>query len=469
MAGEKEKAALSSVIAALFLTAIKIVVGIFTGSLGIISEALHSAMDLCAAGITFFAVRFSDKPADVKHNYGHGKMESFSALVEVLILWVTCVWIIYEAVNKIFFGQSLEVTGSYWGIAVLFIAIIIDVSRSRLLSKVAKKHGSQALEADALHFASDVWSSCVVIIGLICVWAGDAFGIGWLKFADPIAALGVAVLVIKVSIKLAKSAINVLLDAAPKGIQQDISYEAKSADGVIEVKEIRVRLSGASLFIDVAICVDRSLSLSEVNSVTEDVKSRVRKKIPNSDITVITYPVDIVEGTEEDVYRTVKNVVASHPECSNIHNMHVYESGGDKRLTAHIELKKNLTLKESHELSHRIEREIDDNLKSVSGVSITFEYAEQKAKATQISDENVEKIKAGIFDIVKDIDGSLDCHDIELYRKGDRMSAFLHCALGEDYTVDRLKIMADKVKSELKKNVEGLESVHIHFEPFEER
>jgi len=469
MAGEKQRAAASSVIAAVFLTVMKAAVGVITGSLGIISEALHSVMDLFAAGITFFAVRFADKPADVKHNYGHGKMESLSAAIEVLILWGTCVWIIYEAARKIFFGQSLEIEGSYFGIAVLIVAIIIDISRSRLLKKVARKHNSQALEADALHFSSDVWSSCVVIAGLVCVWAGETLGIGWLKYADPIAALGVAALVIKVSFKLGRETLNVLLDAAPKGTKEKILADTASVDGVAEVGDIRVRASGAALFIDLTIGVDRNCSMNEVNAVAGRVKSKLREKIPNCDIVVVTYPVDTEQGAGEDVYRTVKNIVGAHSECANIHNVHVYESESGRRLAAHVELKKNLTLKESHALSHRIEREIYGALESVSGVSITFEFADQKADAAIMSDEKIGEIINGIRKTVAGIDASLDCHDIELFKKGDKMSAFLHCASCGDLTVDRLKALADRLKSELKKNIGGLESVHIHFEPSEEQ
>jgi cation diffusion facilitator family transporter len=468
MSKEKQKAALSSVVAAIFLTSMKVVVGVFTGSLGIVSEALHSAMDLFAAGITFFAVRFADKPADKEHNYGHGKMESFSALVEVLILWATCIWIIYEAAEKIFFGQSVEISGSYWGIAVLVVAIIIDVSRSRMLSRVAKKHGSQALEADALHFASDVWSSCVVIVGLICVWVGDQWNIQWLKYADPIAALGVAALVIKVSIKLGRETINVLLDAAPKGMHAEILGEARSVNGVIEVRDIRVRPSGALNFIDITVGIDRNENYRAANDITEEVKARIQGRVPKSDVVVSTYPVDKVEDASADIYRTVKKIVDSYPECANIHNIHVYESEGKRRIAAHIELKENLTLKASHELSHRIEKEIDRAFADISGVSITFECADQKASATEMSAGEIEDIKEKIRSLVDGADGKLDCHEIELYKKSEGMSAFLHCATSEDYTVDRLKTLSDSIKLELKKNIGGLKSVHIHFEPFGE-
>ena len=208
MKNEKQSVALSSVVAAVFLTFTKIIVGIFTGSLGVLSEAAHSALDLGAAIVTFWAVRFSDKPADQDHHYGHGKIESFSALMETALLLLTCVWIIYQAAQKLLFGKPLVVSGSWWGIAIMVISIVINISRAKALKRIAQKYNSQALEADALHFSSDVWSALVVIGGLLCVWCGAKFKIPIMNYGDPVAALGVSLLVIVVSFKLGKRTVD---------------------------------------------------------------------------------------------------------------------------------------------------------------------------------------------------------------------------------------------------------------------
>jgi len=185
---EKKSVALSSVFASLLLTITKFVVGILTGSIGIISEAAHSALDLAAAIMTYFAVKIGDKPADESHPYGHGKVESVSALGETGLLFITSIWIVYEAVHRLFL-KNVEIDVTWYAFAVIILSIVVDYSRSRALKKVADKTQSQALEADALHFSSDIWSSAVVLIGLIFV----SFGI---KGADAIAAMGVAVFVI---------------------------------------------------------------------------------------------------------------------------------------------------------------------------------------------------------------------------------------------------------------------------------
>ena len=206
MRAEKRSVASNSVFAAIAITALKIVVGITTGSLGILSEALHSGLDLIAAIITLLSVRVSDKPADADHQYGHGKFENFSAFIETGLLLLTCFYIVYEAIKRLFF-HHVEIEPSIAAFAVMFISIAVDYWRSRALGKIAEKYDSQALQADALHFSTDIWSSAVVIVGLTVVLAGRKFGIPWLVDADPISALFVAGVVMFVSTRLARKTI----------------------------------------------------------------------------------------------------------------------------------------------------------------------------------------------------------------------------------------------------------------------
>ncbi len=218
MRGEKRAVASNSVLAALAVTAFKVVVGVTTGSLGILSEAAHSGLDLIAAVITLLSVRVSDKPADLQHQYGHGKVENFSAFIETGLLLLTCVWIVYEAVRRLFFHHA-HVEPSLAAFLVLFVSMAVDFWRSRALGRIASKYDSQALEADALHFSTDIWSSGVVVLGLALVLAGRAYGITWLADADPVAALVVAVIVVYVSSRLARRTIDALLDAAPAEVR----------------------------------------------------------------------------------------------------------------------------------------------------------------------------------------------------------------------------------------------------------
>jgi cation diffusion facilitator family transporter len=467
MTVDKQKAALSSVVAAVFLTTMKIAIGLFTGSLGILSEALHSGLDLCAAAITFFAVKVSDKPADSKHHYGHGKIESFSALIETVLLFVTCGWIIYEAVEKLFFGKDVELIGVQWGILAMGISIVVDVSRVKVLKKAAKEHGSQALEADALHFSSDVWSSSVVIAGLICVGIGDYFNLPLLKYADPIAALGVALLVIKVSFKLGKETIDVLLDTAPKGMREMLEKEIAQISGVLQVADIRIRPSGALQYIDVNVGIDPGQSHKAVHSIVHEIRDRIAGKIKRCNVMVSTFPLNSPGLTDLSMNKILEEIVAEIPSCTHIHNIHVYELGGRKNITAHIELSKNLTLQESHELSHLISDNIREVIKDIDNVNIYFECSEEAVLAEDITGMRTEIVDK-IRETVSKIDGGINCHDIRLYSKGDRISTFLHCAVSGCFTVDKLEGLSHAIKYELRKNVNPLENVHIHFEPIEE-
>lgn len=279
---EKLGVALNSVFAAIFLTASKIIVGVMTGSLGILSEALHSALDLVAAAITYFSVRVSDKPADDDHHFGHGKIENLSALIETVLLLVTCIWIVYEATHRLTTGNwEIEVT--YWSYIVVVSSIIIDVWRSRALMKAAKKFNSQALEADALHFSTDIWSSAVVLLGLIC----SNFGIYW---ADSVAALGVAFIVIGVSYSLGKKAIVVLLDQAPAGMKDEIRELAVSINEVKSISQIRIRNAGADYFVDITAQANYDMSFVQAHELSHKIEHAVQAKISRCDVTVHLEP-----------------------------------------------------------------------------------------------------------------------------------------------------------------------------------
>lgn len=282
MRNEKTKVALISVFAAIFLTGFKLIIGLVTGSLGILSEALHSGLDLIAAAITFFSVRVSDKPADKRHNYGHGKIENFSAFIETALLLITCVLIIYEAVHRLVTGKTdIEVT--IWSYVVVVSSIVIDFTRSRALYKVAKKYNSQALEADALHFSTDIWSSVVVLIGLICANFG-------FFFADSVAALVVAMIVLVVSYQLGKRATNVLLDKQPEDSFTKVEEVLKTIPEIIRYHNLRIRESGADTFIDVNIHVSPELTNKQAHAICDKIEDEVRKVIKRADVFVHAEP-----------------------------------------------------------------------------------------------------------------------------------------------------------------------------------
>ncbi|MDD4970954.1 MAG: cation diffusion facilitator family transporter [Paludibacter sp.] len=286
MVQEKKNVALGSVIAAIFITGFKLIIGLLTGSLGIISEALHSGLDMVAAIITYFSVRVSDKPADREHNYGHGKVENLSALIETILLLVTCVWIIYEAIHRLTSGETkIEVTA--WSYIVVVCSIVIDYTRSRALYRVAKKHNSQALEADALHFSTDIWSSTVVLFGLICYQF-----LGWYR-ADSIAALLVAVIVLYVSYQLGRKAIDVLLDKSPVNTTKTVHEILKQHPEVLKYHGLKARTAGADTFIKFNVHFDPDLSLREVHEVCDKIEAEIKKLVVRSEVYIHAEPEEI--------------------------------------------------------------------------------------------------------------------------------------------------------------------------------
>jgi cation diffusion facilitator family transporter len=292
---DKRSAALSSVIAAIGLTTFKLIVGLLTNSLGILAEAAHSGLDLVAAAMTYFAVQVSDKPADKEHPFGHGKIENISALFETLLLLVTSGWIIYEAVQRLFF-VNVKVQASIWSFIVMGTSIVIDYTRSRILYKAARKYKSQALEADALHFSTDIWSSSVVILGLIGLTiASRVPGLDWMHKADAIAALIVAIIVIYISGELGWRTVSALLDTAPRGLADKVETAAASINGVVDAHAIRIRPSGAHTFIDLHITMDGNCTLNEAHAATEVIEKAIHDIISPVDITVHVEPVEVME------------------------------------------------------------------------------------------------------------------------------------------------------------------------------
>ncbi|MCX5748892.1 MAG: cation diffusion facilitator family transporter [Candidatus Saganbacteria bacterium] len=281
---EKQSVALLSVFAAVFLTSSKLVIGLLTGSLGIISEALHSGLDLVAAVVTYFSVRISDKPADHDHQYGHGKIENLSAFIETVLLLITCGWIIYEASHRLLTGRfHIEVT--VWSFAVILTSILIDYSRSKALSRTAKKYNSQALEADALHFSTDIWSSLVVLFGLVCVKLG-------IFAADSIAALFVAGVVVMVAFRIGRRAIDVLVDKAPEDAIETVEKILKKMHGIHSYHDIKIRNAGPDTFVEINIHVNPKMSIEQAHNISEKLERTIKHKIDRCSVHIHEEPED---------------------------------------------------------------------------------------------------------------------------------------------------------------------------------
>lgn len=459
---EKNTAAAVSVAVAVFLTLVKLVVGLSTRSLGILAEAAHSGLDLVAAVITLVAVRISDRPADESHLYGHGKVENFSAFVETLLLFATCTWIVFESVRRLFF-RSVEVEPSLWAFLIVVVSILFDVERSRILFRVARKHSSQALEADALHFSTDVWSSAVVLAGLGLVWLGRNVLPAWsdvLRRADAVAALGVAVIVFFVSYRLGRRTLDVLLDRAPDGLKDRITGAALEVEGVVDTGQVRLRRSGARVFIDMNISVDRTLSFERTHAIAESVERAVREIIPGADVVIHTDP---KESERESLVRRVRAVADSHGVPA--HNITVVEDGGLKDIDLHIEVDDHLLLHQAHNLASLIEQELKRSISDVRRVNTHIESrGTGVGNGVDVTDGEAALVEA-VRVIADRVIGRRCAHNIVIRRHDEKLSVSLHCGFDCDLPVREAHRLSTEVEEAVKREFPAVERVTVHTEP----
>jgi cation diffusion facilitator family transporter len=455
---DKTSAALTSVIAAIFLTIMKTVIGIMTGSLGILSEAAHSALDLVAAVITLFSVRVSSRPPDKEHPFGHGKIENLSALFETLLLLITCVWIIYEAINRLFF-KTVEVEANIWSFLVMGTSIIIDISRSRVLDRAAKKYNSQALEADALHFSTDVWSSAVVIGGLALVLISNVFHVGWLVRADAIAALVVAMIVVYVSLQLGKRTIDGLLDTAPPGVAAAIEDKASSVPGVIHVDEVRVRRSGPGIFADVVVSVSNSLPLEEAQGVADAVEESVRAVSPEADVIVRTDPHDDVEN----ILRQIR-MVASRMHL-DVHNVSVQEIGGHVYIALDLEVGPDLSLGEAHDLATKLEERLPKSIAGVARIDTHIEPRPQAATRGQDITAQSSDIIAAVQETIKGLPLISGSHSITVLKSDGRYDISVHCTFDKNLSIGDAHHISDTLSQRVRTALPSVNRVIVHPEP----
>ena len=458
MRAEKRSVAGSSVVAAVVITSLKIVVGITTGSLGILSEAAHSGLDLVAAVVTFLSIRVSDKPADADHQYGHGKIENFSAFIETGLLLLTCVWIIYEAFKRLFYRQ-VEIEPSLAAFVVMILSMAVDYWRSRALARIANKYDSQALEADALHFSTDIYSSGVVILGLLLVLLGRNFHLGWLRDADPIAALVVAGVVVYVSWRLARKTVDALLDAAPSGVRSRIIEAVSKVAGVLEVDRVRIRRAGNRFFADLSIGLARNVTFQRSEQMADAVTATVHKILPDADVVVHSIP-RALHG--ENIFDRIRAVATRHNY--NVHDVSVQDLGGRLDVEQHLELDERLSLLEAHDHVTRLEAEIR---KEVPEISSILTHIESEPNTIETGDEVVRDrgLERRLKAVAAEFPEILDMHDVHFKRVRDRLYVSCHCTMSDDLPLSRVHDIQTALEIRFKQDAPELFRVLIHPEP----
>ena len=455
---EVQRAAALSVVAAALLTLIKLITGLVTNSIGVISEALHSGLDFLAAGITLVAVRRASRAPDSEHQYGHGKIENFAALAETIILWVTSGWIIYEAVRRIVFGEFAEAT--FWGIAVMLVSIVVDYERSQMLYRNARKHNSQALEADALHFRTDMLSSVVVLIGLSFVWVGFPMG-------DPLGAIGVSFVILFVSFNLAKRAFDALVDHAPEGVSEKITELCAQIPGVVECKRVRVRGSGADLFVDIIIATDETVNLSDAHNIADSIETSLSSFAPKVDVLVHIEPAegDISQYSKMNIYDQMQVIARRLPEVQSVHNIRVFEIAECIDIAADLEMSADLTLKEAHSVSDQYEERLRDLVGDcINSVTLHLETTMTKDDAEDITSESLEIVES-VKEIVSEFSPPVNYREAKIRSERAGVSVLLDCTIPGQMTLTESHDIADAIEKRILERLEAVKSVFIHFDP----
>jgi len=470
---EKKVAALASIVSAVVLVSLKSFLTVATHSLGVLSETLHSSLDLIAAVVTYLSVRVSDTPADERHPYGHGKFESFSAFVETGLLLVTAVYIIYEAFRRLFFTQ-VSVTPSVLALVLLAVALGVDVFRARSLNRVARKYASEALEADALHFSTDVWSTATVIVGILAVWLGERLGAPWLRYADPIAALGVAGVVIWVGSRLGSRTLDALVDAAPPGMRERISEAVTQLDGVLTTERVRLRRAGSRHFVDVTISVPRTASFEQVHDISDAVERRVAEILP-ADVMVHMEP-RAPEG--ENLYDAIR-AAAQHRGLA-VHELSAQELEGRLFVELHLEVDDQLSLREAHRQASDLESDIERIAavrmgSAAGGVSVNIhieplgkEIAGQGRAAGEMKDLGRE-VEAYLNSLTREFSELVDCHEAHVRQSGNKIVVSCHCAMHGELPITEIHDATATLEDRVKERFPQIFRVTIHPEPAEER
>jgi cation diffusion facilitator family transporter len=470
----KQLAALGSIGSAVVLVLIKVVLTVATHSLGVLSEALHSSLDLIAAILTYLSVRVSDLPADAGHPYGHGKVESFSAFAETGLLLITALYIIWEAFRRLFFYQ-VEIEPSWFAIGALLVAVLVDVVRSRVLARVARQYQSEALEADALHFSTDVWSTLAVIFGIAAVWLGRRTGVGWLRYADPVAALVVAAVVIWVGSQLGKRTMDALLDAAPKGLQERLARAIEEVDGVLGADRLRVRRVGNRYFVDVTISVSRTATFERVHAISYAVEQRVADIVP-ADVVVHMEPRALIG---EHLFDSIR--AAAEQRGLAVHELAAHQLDGRLAVDLHLEVDEHSTLREAH----RRASELEEAIRHLPAV-------ESRGRASQEAQVNVHieplgthiaaadsragemktlgrAVEEYINSLVREFHELVDCHEVHVYRVENKILAACHCAMDGDLPITDIHDVTVALEDRVKEHFPQIFRVNIHPEPVEER
>lgn len=453
MADIKEKAALSSIVASACLAAAKFTAALTSGSLALLSDALHSLLDVGATILTYFAIKIGARPADERHPYGHGKVEAVSALIETGLLFVVALYIAFEAISRLWTGGH-EVPPSILAFVVLIVSIIVDYFRSRTLLRIARETKSQALEADALHFSSDLVSSILVLLGLIASAYGYPQG-------DLVAAVGLSAYIGFAGYRLGKRTIDTLMDAVPKGLSERVREIVLAADGVAAIDNVRVRVVGPEIFAEVGIGVARTLAQDRVTAIKEGVVSALRAEYPGASVVVTTTPRAL---DDETILERVLHVAAVMRRP--VHHVTIQHVGEKLSVSLDLEVDGRLRLADGHAIASQLETAIEDELGAGVEVEVHLEPLEvqaldgapvPEAEAQQISDVLVAQARND--PVISNI------HFVRVRRTAGGLVCNYHCYVDPDRSIHEVHEHIDAFDREVRRRIPHIMRLVSHAEP----
>ncbi|MGA2672692.1 MAG: cation diffusion facilitator family transporter [Terracidiphilus sp.] len=456
---EKRRVALHSMLAAAAMTLLKLAAGLLSGSLGVLSDAAHSGLDLVGAALTFFSVRVSDKPADEDHTYGHGKIENLSSFSEVILMAVSSGWIIWEAIQRILHNTT-ELRHSVWPVLVVLTSIGVDFWRSRQLRVVAERTGSPALATDAFHFASDIWSSVAVLAGLGASWAGMHFGIAALRYADPLAAVVVSLMILRLTLRLGHEAVAVLLDEIPAETRRQIVREVEQVPGVLAVEQARVRRSGGNYFADVTLALPRRFTFEHTGELVRAATEAVHRTLPEADVVIHPVP---RQARAESIFDRVRAVAARNNV--SVHELSVQSHRGRLRVELHLELDETLPLLAAHSFVSAMEAEILRETPEIDAVLTHIESEPATIEQPDEVDAEDRKIESALLSTAAHFPEIVDVHEIKVGRNGEHIHLSCHCTLPDDLTMQRVHLVITALEDRFKLECPEVYRVTIHPEP----
>ena len=431
----KERVALGSIAASAGLTVAKATIGVLTGSLAILSEAGHSLIDLSATVLTYFAVRLSGKPADLEHQYGHGKVESVTALAETALLFLLTAVVIWEAAQRLIgaINQAVEATAAAF--AIIAGSIVIDFFRARTLRRVAKETSSEALEADALHFGSDMWSSVAVLAGL----GGVALGFRW---ADATAAIVVAIFIAVAAFRLGRRTIGTLTDTAPEGVSERATAIARQVPGVVAVDRVRARPAGAVLFVELGVAVSRALPLDRVSAIKDRLTREIRADMPNAEVTITTEP----RALDDETVRERVMLIARDLGLA-IHHIAVQSIAGQLSVSADLEVDGAMALNAAHDVASRLEDAVRNELGPGVEVETHIEPLPLDVLAGHDAGPGrIAEVREGLTALIHGVPALGEIHDVRVRESAEGEIVNFHCQVDPTLSVSAVHDAVDALE-----------------------